>query len=82
MCRDTGPVTSSMSAWRGLATTDARAFDVVIGVVQRVYLQLAAVARARIDVADGQRAAVAQDFLLQLAHRRAAHDPVREWLRS
>ena len=46
---------------------DAQALDVVIGIVQRVDLQLADVAGARIDMADSQRTSdMAQDLLLQL----------------
>ena len=53
-----GPVTSSMSAWRGLATNwMPSALDVVVGVAERVDLELAAVARAGVDLADRQRAA-------------------------
>ena len=36
---------------------DAQAFDVVVGVVERVDLQLAAVARAGVDLPDRQRLA-------------------------
>ena len=44
---------------------DAEPFDVVIGIVERVDFQFAAVAGAGIDMAYAQRAAEdAQDFLL------------------
>jgi hypothetical protein len=71
MWRDTGPVTSSRSAWRGLATKlDAQAFDVVVGVVQGVDFQLAAVARTGVDLADGQRLAEdGQQFVWMLRLR-------------
>jgi len=36
---------------------DAEPFDVVVGVVQRVDFEFAAIARAGIDLADGQRLA-------------------------
>jgi hypothetical protein len=39
---------------------DAQPLDVVVGIVERVDLQLAAVARTGIDLADGQR--LAQDL--------------------
>jgi hypothetical protein len=45
---------------------DAQALDVVIGIAERVDLELASVARAGVDVADGERATErAQDLLLQ-----------------
>ena len=45
---------------------DAQSLDVVIRIAERVNLQLAAVARAGVHLADGQRAAErAQQFLLQ-----------------
>ena len=79
-----GPVTSSMSAWRGLATKrDAEAFDVVVRIAERVDLELAAVARAGVDVADRQRAAErAQDRLLQARDDDASRRPARAAARS
>ena len=49
---------------------DAQAFEVVVGIVEGVDLELAAVARAGVDLADRQRAAErAQDLGVQaLAH--------------
>ena len=45
---------------------DAESFDVVVRIHQRVRLQLARVARPRVDVPDRERAAErAQDFALQ-----------------
>src|SRR5678810_818948 len=51
----TGPVTSSTSAWRG-HEAQAEALEVVDDVVQRVDLELAAIARAGVHLADGKRA--------------------------
>jgi hypothetical protein len=48
---------------------DAQAFDVVVGVVERVDFQLAAIARAGVHLADGQRLAQdVQQFVLDAAH--------------
>jgi hypothetical protein len=53
----TGPVTSSTSAWRGVATKRSRKRSRSWkALVQRVDLELAAVARAGVDLADRERA--------------------------
>src|SRR6476659_4018446 len=44
---------------RGRDEADAKTLDVVIGIVQRVYLQLAAVAGASVDFADREAPAEA-----------------------
>ena len=52
---------------------DAAPFEVVVGIVEGVDFQLAAVARTGIDLADGQRAAEdAQDLVVQTRRSRAA----------
>jgi hypothetical protein len=59
---------------------DAVAFEVVVGIVERVDLQLAAVAGAGIDLADGQRAAEdAQDLVVQAVISRCGRRR-RAWL--
>ena len=61
---------------------DAEALEVVVGVVERMYLELAAVARARVDLADRQRGTEdVQEFALDA--RRLVADGVagiRRWL--
>ena len=53
----TGPVTSRTSAWRGEATmSEAEALQVVERARREAELVLAAVARAGVDVAQGERA--------------------------
>ena len=72
MFRVTGPVTSSMSAWRGRGDeVDAEALDVVDGVVEGDDLQLAAVAGAGVHLADGQRTAQHPVNLAARASRRS-----------
>ena len=58
MLRDTGPGDEQhVGVARAGDELDAQALEVVVGVVERVDLELAAVARARVDLADRQRAA-------------------------
>src|SRR5690242_6779672 len=51
----TGPVTRSTSAWRGEATNfQPEPLEVVKGVVERMNLEFAAIARAGIHLPDGE----------------------------
>ena len=57
MCRDTGPGDEQhVGVARARDELDAEPFEVVVRIVERVDLELAAVARARVDVADRERA--------------------------
>jgi len=66
MARDRAGHEQHVGVARGGDKLDAQTLQVVVRIMQRINFQLAAVARAGIDVADGERAAeLAQDIGLQ-----------------
>ena len=67
MLRDTGPGHEQhVGVARAGDELDAEPLDVVVGIVERVDLELAAVARTGVDLADrSARPRVAQDLALQ-----------------